>query len=187
MTQAGKAILERSAQTPDQPLPVTGESGSEPPFWTVKTLDEMTPGEWESLCDGCGRCCLNKLEDEDTSKIHLTSVACRLLDVRTCRCRDYPNRQTHVPDCIQIDPEQVRSLSWLPESCGYRRVEEGRALAWWHPLLSGSAETVHAAGISLRGWAKSERRIKPENFTRYIIDDFPPPAAEVKEGHGNDA
>lgn len=143
------------------------------PFWEAKTLDEMSPGEWESLCDGCGRCCLNKIEDEDNGKIFLTKVACRLLDLRSCQCRDYPNRQAHVPDCIQIDPAEVRRLSWLPESCGYRRVEEKRGLAWWHPLLSGSPETVHAAGISLRGWAKSERRIKAENFTRYLIEDFP--------------
>jgi uncharacterized protein len=143
------------------------------PFWDSKTLDEMTAAEWESLCDGCGRCCLNKIEDEDTGQIFLTKVACKLLDVRSCQCRDYPNRQKFVPDCIRIDPEQVRSLSWLPETCGYRRVEEGRGLEWWHPLVSGSRETVHEAGISLRDWAKSERRVKPENFSKYLIDDFP--------------
>ena len=143
------------------------------PFWDSKTLDEMTAAEWESLCDGCGRCCLNKIEDEDTGAISLTKVACKLLDLHTCQCRDYPNRKAHVPDCIRIDPAQVRSLSWLPESCGYRRVEEGRGLAWWHPLVSGSVDTVHEAGISLRGWAKSERRVKAENFSKYLIDDFP--------------
>ena len=143
------------------------------PFWAFKTLDEMTQSEWESLCDGCGRCCLNKIEDEDSGQIYLTKVACRLLDLRTCQCRDYPNRKQHVHDCIQIDPAQVRNLGWLPNSCAYRRVEEKRGLEWWHPLVSGSVDTVHDAGISLRGWAKSERRIKAENFARYLIDDFP--------------
>ena len=173
MTQAGETAADGAA------LAVSAASAPNPgdpvPFWDAKTLDELTQAEWESLCDGCGRCCLNKIEEEDTGRIHLTKVACKLLDLRSCQCRDYPNRQSHVPDCIQVDPEQVRSLSWLPETCGYRRVEERRGLAWWHPLVSGSAETVHTAGISLRGWAKSERRIKPENFTRYLIDDFPPP------------
>ena len=150
----------------------TGKT-DERPFWQAKTLDEMSPTEWESLCDGCGRCCLNKIEDIDTGRVHLTKVACRLLDLRSCQCRDYPNRKALVPDCIQISPAQVRSLSWLPETCGYRRIEEGRDLDWWHPLVSGSMDTVHEAGISLRGWAKSERRIKPENFERYLIEDFP--------------
>lgn len=154
----------------------TGPVAFEPqPFWQTKTLDDMTTSEWESLCDGCGRCCLNKIEDEDTGAIHLTKVACKLLDLGTCQCRDYPNRKSQVPDCIQIDPAQVRNLSWLPQTCGYRRIEEGRGLEWWHPLISGSPDTVHQAGISVRGWSKSERRIKPENFARYLIDDFPEP------------
>ena len=167
MTHRGKSAAKPPALRPEAALDTPR------PFWETKTLDEMNAAEWESLCDGCGRCCLNKIEDDDTAAIHLTKVACKLLDVRTCQCRDYPNRQSHVPDCIQIDPAQVRSLSWLPETCGYRTIDEGRALAWWHPLISGSVDTVHEAGISLRGWAKSERRIKPENFTRYLIDDFP--------------
>jgi len=173
MTQAGETAADSAALA--DPAASATISGDPVPFWDTKTLDELTQAEWESLCDGCGRCCLNKIEEEDTGRIHLTKVACKLLDLRSCQCRDYPNRQSHVPDCIQIDPEQVRSLSWLPQTCAYRRVEERRGLAWWHPLVSGSAETVHTAGISLRGWAKSERRIKPENFTRYLIDDFPPP------------
>lgn len=161
------------------------DSGStDVPFWLTKTLDELTYAEWESLCDGCGRCCLNKIEDDDTGRIYLTKVACKMLDTRSCQCRDYPNRQTHVSDCIQIDPEQVRTLSWLPPTCAYRLVEERRPLPWWHPLVSGRQESVHEAGISLRGWAKSERRIKPENFTRYLIDDFPTPEAEPADGHG---
>ena len=121
------------------------------PFWRVKRLEEMTGAEWESLCDGCGRCCLNKLEDEDTGEIAWTDVACRLLDGETCRCRDYANRQALVPDCIPLNPETVRSLTWLPPTCGYRLVEEGHDLYWWHPLVSGDPETVHEAGISVRG------------------------------------
>jgi uncharacterized protein len=143
------------------------------PFWETKTLDEMTATEWEQLCDGCGRCCLMKLEEEDTGEIFLTRVACKLLDTRSCQCSDYTHRQAKVPDCIQIDPQQVRDLKWLPETCGYRRIKDGKGLAWWHPLLSGSTDTVHQAGISVRGWVKSETSIKIENLHRYIIDDYP--------------
>ena len=150
-----------------------GDKTGDVPFWEHKTLDEMTQVEWESLCDGCGRCCLVKLQDDETDEIHLTRLSCRLLDVGSCRCSDYPNRQKQVPDCIAIDPEQVRSLSWLPATCGYRRVEAGLGLAWWHPLVSGSPETVHEAGISVRGWALNEERIKPANIHRYIIKNFP--------------
>ena len=142
------------------------------PFWEHKTLEEMTREEWESLCDGCGRCCLVKIQDDDTDEIHLTRLSCRLLDVGSCRCRDYPNRHKQVPDCIAIDPEKVRSLSWLPSTCGYRRIEEGRGLAAWHPLVSGSPDTVHKAGISVRTWALSEARVNPDNIHRYIIKGF---------------
>jgi hypothetical protein len=122
-----------------------------PPFWEVKTLEEMTRREWESLCDGCARCCLVKLEDADTAEIHFTDVGCTLLDAKTCRCRDYRRRQSRVSDCVKLTPESVRSLSWLPVSCAYRRLAEGRGLAWWHPLVSGTQETVHQAGVSVRG------------------------------------
>jgi uncharacterized protein len=142
------------------------------PFWQRKTLDDMTPSEWESLCDGCGRCCLLKLEDEDTAEIHLTRLSCKLLDVGSCRCMDYSKRHLQVPDCVAIDPAKVRALSWLPATCGYRLIEEGQPLQWWHPLVSGSPETVHQAGISVRGWALSETRVKSEHVHRYIIRDF---------------
>jgi uncharacterized protein len=143
------------------------------PFWKTKSLGEMTSAEWESLCDGCGRCCLNKIEDTDTGEIHLTKVACKLLDVPSCRCKDYPNRQKHVPDCIALDVETVGNLTWLPRTCAYRSIDEGRGLAWWHPLVSGTPDTVHQAGISLRDLAISERRIKPHNLLKYIIEDYP--------------
>ncbi len=128
------------------------------PFWTTKTLEQMTQSEWESLCDGCGRCCLHKLRDEDTGEIAWTNVACRLLDGNTCQCRDYPRRRARVPDCVQLTPAAVADIDWLPPSCAYRRVKEGRGLAWWHPLVSGDPATVHTAGVSVRGRTIDERR-----------------------------
>lgn len=141
----------------------------EQPFWRVKALEEMSKAEWESLCDGCARCCLVKLEDEDTGEVHLTRLACRLLDVGSCRCGDYANRFAKMPDCVSIDAEKIRQIDWLPDTCAYRLVAEGRDLYWWHPLLSGDPQTVHAAGISVRGWAISEAKAKPNTMHRYII------------------
>ncbi|AOG41049.1 MULTISPECIES: YcgN family cysteine cluster protein [Brucella] len=121
------------------------------PFWQTKNLNQLTRSEWESLCDGCGQCCLHKLQDEDTDEIYWTSVACTLLNPETCQCRDYPNRKKTVPDCVFLTPEIVDEVDWLPVTCAYRLVAEGSDLYWWHPLVSGSPETVHEAGISVRG------------------------------------
>ena len=120
------------------------------PFWRTKSLEEMDGAEWESLCDGCGRCCLVKLEDEDSGDIHYTDVGCTLLDGTTCRCRSYPTRQKIVPDCVRLTPEVVRTISWLPPTCAYRLVAEGRDLYWWHPLVSGDPTTPHEAGVTIR-------------------------------------
>ncbi|MGQ0671414.1 MAG: YcgN family cysteine cluster protein [Hyphomicrobium sp.] len=142
------------------------------PFWKVKRLAEMTIAEWESLCDGCGRCCLVKLEDEDSGEVHLTRLACRLLDTGSCRCSDYAGRHAVVHDCIRIDAKKIRDLKWLPLTCAYRRLDEGRGLAWWHPLVSGTPDTVHEAGISVRGWARSETGVKLASYHRFIISGF---------------
>jgi uncharacterized cysteine cluster protein YcgN (CxxCxxCC family) len=141
------------------------------PFWETKTLSEMSREEWESLCDGCAQCCLVKVEDADTTDVYLTRLACRLLDVGSCRCCDYENRHASEPDCIVFTPENVREIKWLPESCAYRRIAEGRGLAWWHPLVSGDPETVHQAGVSVRSWARSEKGVRPSTVCRYIIGE----------------
>ncbi|MGE3709175.1 MAG: YcgN family cysteine cluster protein [Hyphomicrobiaceae bacterium] len=148
------------------------DQASGQPFWRTKTLDEMSPEEWESLCDGCARCCLVKLEDEDSGEVHLTRLACRLLDHSSCRCSNYADRFDLMPDCIQIDAEKVKQIDWLPQTCAYRLVGEGRDLYWWHPLVSGRPETVHEAGISVRGWATCESKAKPSTLHRYIIPDL---------------
>jgi uncharacterized protein len=138
------------------------------PFWKTKTLSEMTRPEWESLCDGCGRCCLNKLEDEDTGKFLYTRAACKLLDIGTCQCTDYKNRAKRVPDCVTLTPKNVPELGWLPESCAYRRLDEGKGLAWWHPLVSGDPETVRQAGISVENEAYTEEGITVEELVHHI-------------------
>jgi uncharacterized protein len=156
-----------------------------PPFWKTKTLAEMTQAEWESLCDGCGRCCLNKLEDEDTGRIYYTSVGCRLLDGDTCRCRDYENRSALVDDCVRLTPENLADRAWLPPTCAYRLIADGRDLYWWHPLVSGDPDTVHAAGVSVRGRvAASEVNVPDEQLEDWLVD-WPlrvPKAARRKAG-----
>ena len=140
------------------------------PFWRSKSLSQMSQREWESLCDGCGRCCLNKLTDVDTGETVFTDVGCRLLDAKTCRCSDYAHRLSRVKDCVRLTPRNVKRLTWLPPTCGYRLVAEGKDLAWWHPLKSGRAETVHEAGISVRGRvAASEKDVPDERLEDFIV------------------
>jgi uncharacterized cysteine cluster protein YcgN (CxxCxxCC family) len=139
-------------------------------FWQEKSLAEMTLDEWEALCDGCGRCCLEKLEDEDTGDILYTCVACRLFDIKTCRCRDYTNRHILVPDCVVLTPGSVEALDWMPPTCAYRLIAEGKELCWWHHLVSGNPESVHKAGISARDIAIPGDSIDPDEFEKYVIE-----------------
>ena len=124
-------------------------------FWTLP-IERLTREEWEALCDGCGQCCLHKVEDEDTGQIYPTNVACRLLDIPSARCSDYKHRKAKVPDCLKLNPALAASVSWLPESCAYVLRAEGKDLPTWHYLVCGDPDAVHAAGISVRGKAISE-------------------------------
>jgi uncharacterized protein len=133
----------------------------EPPFWEQKTLGEMSEAEWESLCDGCAKCCLAKLEDEDTGTISFTNVACRLLDLATCRCSNYANRQRLVPDCVALTAADVADLHWLPSTCAYRLLAANRPLPWWHPLVSGDPDLVHRIGVSVVGKVVPEAEAGP--------------------------
>jgi uncharacterized cysteine cluster protein YcgN (CxxCxxCC family) len=126
------------------------------PFWKSKTLAQMSDKEWESLCDGCGKCCLHKVQIAGI-KLKITNVACRLLDLKTCRCGNYARRKTLVPDCVVLTAESVPTLGWLPSTCAYRLVNEKKDLPAWHPLVGGDADGVHEAGVSVRGRAVSER------------------------------
>lgn len=137
-------------------------------FWKHKSLDELSDGEWEALCDGCGQCCLIKLEDEDTGELAYTDVACSLLDIGACRCTDYAHRQLRVPGCVSLTPRRVASLSWLPATCAYRLLDEGKDLPWWHYLVSGDRETVHAAGVSVRGRSVSETKVDEEDLPKRV-------------------
>ena len=142
---------------------------TEAPFWKRKRLEEMTSAEWESLCDGCGKCCLLKLEDWDSGKVSYTDVACRGLNLGSCQCNFYATRKKEVPDCIVLRPELVSQFKWLPRTCAYRLVAEGKDLAWWHPLVSGDPETVHEAGISVRGRVHSETAVDDDEIEDHIV------------------
>ena len=148
------------------------DAAEQPPFWERKPLEAMSRAEWESLCDGCGRCCLHKLEDEDDGELAFTNVACRYLDASPdsgqCRCAVYQRRQERVADCLVLAP-QSPYLKWLPASCAYRRLSEGRPLADWHPLVSGDPASVHRAGIGMRGRTISETDVHPDDLDQFII------------------
>ena len=132
---------------------------SDKPFWKTKTLKEMSQKEWESLCDGCGKCCLIKLEDAETKELFYTDVACHMLDASTCQCKDYKNRRTLVDDCLQLEVDDVEEFKWLPKSCSYRRVQEGRGLPKWHHLISGDRSTVHKKMKSVKNRVVSETEV----------------------------
>ncbi len=149
---------------------MTTDTPADAPFWRRKTLAEMSRDEWESLCDGCGRCCLVKLEDEEDGSVHYTKVVCSLLDQGTCKCTHYHERSRLVPSCLTLTPGDIERLHWMPSTCAYRRLAEGHDLAWWHPLVSGDPETVHAAGISVRGRCISETRVADEDLEDHIVD-----------------
>ncbi|MGO1078796.1 YcgN family cysteine cluster protein [Inquilinus sp. CA228] len=144
------------------------------PFWRRKRLDQMTRKEWESLCDGCGRCCLHKLRDADeppdTPNVDYTDIACKLLDTHSCRCTHYPTRRRYVPDCVQLTPKNVDHLGWMPSTCAYRLLSEGHDLYWWHPLVSGDPETVHIAGISVRDKVISEVEVEEDEYEDHIVE-----------------
>ena len=147
-------------------------SGLNARYWERKPMSRLNRREWEALCDGCGKCCLNKLEDEDTGRVVLTRVACRLLDDETCRCTQYHIRHQFVPDCIVMEPGNLdRHSYWLPATCAYRLVREGKPLFDWHPLISGDPETVHKAGISVRGRTIPEFETPQEDWEDHIIEE----------------
>ncbi|GAB5414144.1 MAG: YcgN family cysteine cluster protein [Congregibacter sp.] len=138
-------------------------------FWERLSLDEMSTEQWEALCDGCARCCLHKLQDADTGEIHYTSISCQLLDARRCACSDYANRQRRIPDCVVLRPEQRGDFNWLPDTCAYRRLDRGDALPDWHPLITGDRDSVHRAGISVRGKVVSENDVHEDDYDTFII------------------
>lgn len=138
-------------------------------FWERFPLHELTHEEWEAVCDGCGRCCLVKLEDEDTGEVVYTRVACKLLDLKTGHCSDYSNRFAHVPDCLQLSMDNLTQLKWLPLSCGYRRLHEGRGLESWHPLVSGDFNSVKQAGISVAGRVLPESAVDPDDLEDHVV------------------
>ncbi|MHA6289208.1 YcgN family cysteine cluster protein [Maricaulis sp. CAU 1757] len=156
------------------------------PFWTVKSLEEMSPAEWESLCDGCGKCCLVQLEDEDSGVRLKTDIACRLYDCEGGGCRDYANRKAKVPDCVILTPQSVRELDWMPKTCAYRLIAEGRDLFDWHPLITGDPDSTDKAGMSVRGQVISEDEFDSDDWGEHIVlwpgEDDPSPDHDACNG-----
>lgn len=150
------------------PIP---RDGLRPDFWK-RPLNTLTPREWEALCDGCGKCCLNKLEDADTGEIFFTRIACRLLDDETCRCGQYEERKRFVPECVVLTPRTIGKVAyWMPATCAYRLRHEGKPLFDWHPLVSGRSESVHEAGQSVRGRTLPEYEVPEDDWEDHIIED----------------
>jgi len=141
-----------------------------PRFWEEKSLGQLSREEWESLCDGCARCCLIKLEDEDDGTLYTTSLVCQYLDLEGCACSRYSERTVLVPECLQVTPDNADKLHWMPQSCSYRLLAEGRPLPEWHPLVSGTKESVHDAGISVRNFAIHENEVDEEDWEGYVVD-----------------
>ena len=145
-----------------------------PRFWETVPLRQMTLPEWEALCDGCGKCCLQKLEYDDTGEVAFTRIACRLLDGDTCRCSDYPNRRQHVPDCVHLTPKTLpRVAYWLPRTFAYKLLHQGKPLYPWHPLISGDPQTVHGAGMSVQGWSIPETEVPEQDWEDHLITEKP--------------
>jgi len=146
------------------------------PFWKTKALDDMTPEEWEAVCDGCAKCCLVKLEDEGTGDIAYTRLHCRLLDGQTCRCSNYAQRKTYVPDCVTLTPKAISEIKWMPETCAYKLLHRGEPLPPWHHLISGDRQTIHNLGHSVRGRTQSEDAVHEDDLDDWVIDwDGNPP------------
>lgn len=139
-------------------------------FWETKTLEQMSSEEWESLCDNCGKCCLVKLEDEETEEIYFTNVVCDLIKLESCRCSRYLERSTLVPECINLKQNSFKEYTWLPTTCAYRLLADGKPLASWHPLITGDPDSVHEAGVSIRSYAIKESRIGDDDVQDYILD-----------------
>lgn len=143
-------------------------------YWETVPLTKMSPDEWEALCDGCGKCCLNKIEYEDTGEVDYTRVACKLLDGTSCQCSNYANRRDFVPDCVQLSPKTIPKIAyWLPRTCAYRLLHEGNPLPEWHPLITGDPESTHRAGISVRGWTIPEYEVDEDDWEDYVIEEKP--------------
>jgi uncharacterized protein len=141
------------------------------PFWKSKSLAELTLEEWESLCDGCGKCCIIKFEDEDTGVLYHTNVACEFLDIYRCHCTHYPDRSIRVPACVALNPNNIQDLYWMPKTCAYRLLAEGKNLPAWHPLISGNHKSVHKAGASVRGKVVSARDVPEEDLEDYVVEE----------------
>lgn len=163
-------MTERKASNATDPI---RRDGLRDRFWERVPLRNMTSVEWEALCDGCGRCCLNKLEDADTGEVAFTRVACRLLDGESCRCAQYDIRRRFVPECVVLTPATIADVAyWLPSTCAYKLLHQGQPLADWHPLVSGTPQSVHDAGISVQGWTVPEFEVDEDDWEDHIIEDL---------------